>query len=451
MNEEQIGLLHDRWFGCYDTPRGGLFTRESNRHPAKMAVGLCFRILEHGERAGYWKPGDTILDPMCGIGTTLICAGMKGYNALGVELEEHFYKLALANIEHARWKFPLPAVGQSHSTRTIRGDARNLPALLGSAPTCRGGVTSPPYGGKNENPSGPDPHPERTHGYAHGGSFANYDAALSSPPYADPDLTGKNQFRSRFQPDRPTAAENPHEGYAAAVSSPPYTCSTSGGGIAEKGHYDDAKLGERCYQGSTIGEAPAQIGNLRDPSGDIDAVLSSRTCTAPLPGAPLAAVGIDAALTSPPFEDVMPMRPGFETSGMRVSRPENLHSPDGQYGEAPGQIGRERGETYCTAMLQVYRGMWTVLRPSAVVALVTKNPVKDRALRRLDLDTIRLMDSVGFALLERKYAMLAEEKFPLFPGLAKRERKSFFKRLYEKNGGIRVDHEDVLFFRRVLE
>jgi len=37
-----------QWQGCYAGTRLDLFTPESNRHPAKMAVALCYRIFEHG-------------------------------------------------------------------------------------------------------------------------------------------------------------------------------------------------------------------------------------------------------------------------------------------------------------------------------------------------------------------------------------------------------------------
>lgn len=86
-----------QWFGCYG-PRGDLFLPASNIHPAKMAVGLCYRIFEHGRERGYWQPGDVILDPMAGIGTTLVVGATLGYRCIGVELEDHFLKLAAANL-----------------------------------------------------------------------------------------------------------------------------------------------------------------------------------------------------------------------------------------------------------------------------------------------------------------------------------------------------------------
>jgi len=523
----------EEWYGCYDTPRTSLFTRESNRHPAKMAVGLCFRILEHGERRGYWKPGDTILDPMAGIGTTLVCAQVRGYRVVGVELERHFYDLALGNLQALRERRNLMAHWE-----LICNDARNLPALLAD-----GALTSPPYGdshcgGEGETQLAAEGRAReigtaRTGQGGRGRHGLQYGAAVSSPPYSDcaviqgagvthriltiareqgmaaavaayrADVMDRQKAHGRWSdeniqrhiemalasaenggyaadgamasPPYPSAFREGHpgthggkvaqeferggafRGYTGAVSSPPYSAALEGGGIAQKGHTDDAALAERQYMPSRHGEAPAQIGNLRDPVGDIDAVLSSPPWENQTRG------GVSAAAWSDPAKAAeisaaryrSGERKGHPATAQAIQAAMERDAQHENYGEAPGQIGRERGETYCSAMLQVYRGLWQVLRPGAVVALVTKNPVKDRKLRRLDLDTIRLMEHAGpqgapgFTLLEHHHAMLSEEKFPLFPGTAKRERKSFFKRLYERNGGIRVDWEDVLFFRRV--
>src|SRR3990167_11537539 len=58
------------------------FTDESYRHPAKMPPALASAIL-----SAYTKPGDTVLDPMAGIGTTVCEAIRLGRNAVGVEYE----------------------------------------------------------------------------------------------------------------------------------------------------------------------------------------------------------------------------------------------------------------------------------------------------------------------------------------------------------------------------
>jgi modification methylase len=121
--------------------RHGRYLPESNRHPGKMLPALARRAVE-----AYSDPGDLILDPMCGIGTTLVEAIHAGRRALGVELEPRWAKLARANIEHAHRQ------GASSPASVIEGDARRLPHLLAAhEPTTLHGqvgliVTSPPYG-----------------------------------------------------------------------------------------------------------------------------------------------------------------------------------------------------------------------------------------------------------------------------------------------------------------
>ncbi len=88
----------------------------------------------------YSDPGDLILDPMCGIGTTLVEAIHTGRRAIGVELEPRWAKLARANIRHARRQ------GANTPARVIKGDARRTPSLLDTQhQQVDLIVTSPPY------------------------------------------------------------------------------------------------------------------------------------------------------------------------------------------------------------------------------------------------------------------------------------------------------------------
>jgi hypothetical protein len=62
--------------------RAGRYLPESTAHPGKMLPELARRIT-----AEYAPPGGLVVDPMCGIGTTLIEAAHLGRDALGVERE----------------------------------------------------------------------------------------------------------------------------------------------------------------------------------------------------------------------------------------------------------------------------------------------------------------------------------------------------------------------------
>jgi modification methylase len=90
--------------------------------------------------AEYCPPGGLVVDPMCGIGTTLVEASALGHRVVGVELEPRWAQLARGNLDHA-----LPA-SQAALAEIRVGDARGLPALLADvAGRVDLVVTSPPY------------------------------------------------------------------------------------------------------------------------------------------------------------------------------------------------------------------------------------------------------------------------------------------------------------------
>jgi modification methylase len=74
--------------------------------------------------SAYSDPGDLVVDPMCGIGTTLVEAIHLGRNALGIELERRWASLATANLAHAR------ELGATGNSGVVEGDASELPRLL---------------------------------------------------------------------------------------------------------------------------------------------------------------------------------------------------------------------------------------------------------------------------------------------------------------------------------
>jgi modification methylase len=93
---------------------------ESNRHPGKMLPALARRAIE-----SYSEPGDLVVDPMCGIGTTLVEASDLGRRVVGVELETRWARLASANLDHVH--------GERHSRSlafVAEGDARELARVL---------------------------------------------------------------------------------------------------------------------------------------------------------------------------------------------------------------------------------------------------------------------------------------------------------------------------------
>ena len=115
--------------------RKGKYVPESFVHPAKMNVVLCRNIIEI-----YTKLGDIVVDPMSGIGTTLVEAVLKGRDAIGVELEQPFVGTTQKNIGLIERKRTINPKGKA---TVIQGDSRELSKILrGKADVA---VFSPPF------------------------------------------------------------------------------------------------------------------------------------------------------------------------------------------------------------------------------------------------------------------------------------------------------------------
>jgi modification methylase len=80
-------------------------------HPTQKPEGLLHRVL-----IGTTNPGDVVLDPFFGTGTTGAVAKMLGRHYIGIEREEAYRKVALKRIDGIR-RFDSDALGVSTSKR----------------------------------------------------------------------------------------------------------------------------------------------------------------------------------------------------------------------------------------------------------------------------------------------------------------------------------------------
>lgn len=110
---------------------------ESTAHPGKMLPELARRAV-----SAFTRAGDLVLDPMCGIGTTLVEAVHLGRHAVGVEYERRWAELAEGNVALAE------AMGASGRGDVWQGDAREMMSMLPRSlhGRCALLLTSPPYG-----------------------------------------------------------------------------------------------------------------------------------------------------------------------------------------------------------------------------------------------------------------------------------------------------------------
>jgi hypothetical protein len=108
--------------------------------------------------------------------------------------------------------------------------------------------------------------------------------------------------------------------------------------------------------------------------------------------------------------------------------------------------------TFWSAARDIVAECHAILKPGGVAVFVTKDFVRDKKRVPFSADWVRLCESCGFRLVKWARASLVSETRhgDLFCGetVKRTERKSFFRRLAEKKGSPRIDHEDVLFLMK---
>jgi len=322
--------------------RKAVFSPDSFAHPAKMDAQLLLWIVDH-----YTKPGDTIADPMAGMGTTMLACTV-GRNVILNELEDKFVKM-----QEASWNkvSMMPQLGHDMGDcQIIQGDARQLKSVL-------------------------------------------IDHAIFSPPYDE---------------------------------------AQSGGGIAQEGYtrdYQGHKIrggnleppGKRTYMPENVGSRADNISSL--PYGSIDSVITSP---------PYAETGADSSHTRLPFWE----RLANDPTSARFRRDKQPSVGEG-YSADPSNIGNLKGDTYLSAMLQVYQQCHKILKSGGLMVVVTKNFIRDKKEVRLDEDTIRLCEQAGFKFVERHYRKLPAQ--------------SFWRVIYQQKypDALVLDKEDILVFQKI--
>lgn len=354
----EIAERNSSWHRTY-------FTRRAiSDHQAKGNCRLATMAIEEMEQQGWLIKRDVILDPMCGIGSFLIVAALRNYNAVGIELEDRFYKDMVGF--HEQLDVPsddlLAGVSSSQhiegtieyfhkitegtnkgKIRVIHGDARNTDEIMERVKLNSFGrlgvVCSPPYGNRlsdeTQKYSGND---ERT--------FAELEA----------DSDGRRQYSN--DPD------NIGTNRIAVISSPPYSRATEIGG---KSKDPDPNSYFQRMQKKTAGYSTGKATNQR---------FATK-------------VGV---LCSPPYsrstehsEDQIAALPGEKVHGHKAF----------MYADVANIATLKLG-SYDVEMKKVYKAVYRALQSGAPVALITRNFIQKGRIVLLDELTKRLMGYAGF-------------------------------------------------------
>ena len=430
MFEGNISKYHScdglfEWRGCYskDATYNKYITDKSFEHPAKMAWGLLDQIFRHLITHNWITQNSNVIDFMAGTGRTLIMAELFGYRSLGVELEPHFVEMVKDNIVLLE-----RMTCRKTSIEIIQGDSQHLSKLLCGDKYV--GVTSPPYtqaregGGLNINLPETFRGVLKNHSFKEGntdGQIGNLSdhplIGITSPPYVDSLNEKKNTTSNLSREERLRTAGHTPDNFM--------------GGSARNCSIED---------GLRYSHNPLNIGNLPD---------------RPLIG-----------ITSPPYEDQVPFQDKefmIRTSEQRSKNYKNNRSHSASpeatqraaeklstgYSENRDNIGAS-ASSYLDAMQQVYCEAYRANISPLVV--VTKNPTKGGVLRRLDCDTITLLETAGYEIFDYHRAILFEEHVQSTLGgevfTRAKGHMSFFKRLSYQKGNVVARWEDIIFARK---
>jgi site-specific DNA-methyltransferase (adenine-specific) len=105
------GTGHARW---NSGGKRGVYTHNVNgaqrdgRHPTEKPISLMAEII-----ADFTKPGDTILDPFMGSGTTGIAAARARRNFIGIERDPKYFEVARSRLSALSGEDPGPLFGEA--------------------------------------------------------------------------------------------------------------------------------------------------------------------------------------------------------------------------------------------------------------------------------------------------------------------------------------------------
>ena len=94
---------------------------EAIDHPSPKPLAAMRLLIKH-----YTKPGQTVLDPFMGSGSTGVAAIMEGRNFIGIELDARYYRIAerrIANAQPPLFVADAPAVSEPEQAAMFSQEA----------------------------------------------------------------------------------------------------------------------------------------------------------------------------------------------------------------------------------------------------------------------------------------------------------------------------------------
>ena len=92
--QRRLSMIQKEEFGEWFRQFWNITGASTRDHPAPFPLELAYRLVRM-----FSFVGDTVLDPFCGTGTTMVAALKAGRNSVGVEVEPAYYEMAAKRLE----------------------------------------------------------------------------------------------------------------------------------------------------------------------------------------------------------------------------------------------------------------------------------------------------------------------------------------------------------------
>lgn len=141
QEQRRLSMISKKEYGAWFQQSWNLTGASTKEHPAPFPLELAYRLVRM-----FSFQGDTVLDPFCGTGTTMLAAMKASRNSIGVDIDSKYCEMTLrrlrsemtglfsreeiefVKIDDLRWKTSEPMAGsvvRSPSTKWRRGKKVN--------------------------------------------------------------------------------------------------------------------------------------------------------------------------------------------------------------------------------------------------------------------------------------------------------------------------------------
>jgi site-specific DNA-methyltransferase (adenine-specific) len=93
-SQRRLSMIGKKEYSTWFRQFWNLSGASTRHHPAPFPLELAYRLVR---MFSFW--GDTVLDPFCGTGTTMVAASRSGRNSIGIEIDREYCRLAAQRLK----------------------------------------------------------------------------------------------------------------------------------------------------------------------------------------------------------------------------------------------------------------------------------------------------------------------------------------------------------------